>query len=165
AAATRRSRRSLRLGDDVGHHAGGCIPRLPQTCVQDGTPASPLRARRMAGVHRHRSFLDHRRPCCGARPRALLRGVPREGWAAGMSELTGKNAVVLGLARSGEAAARALLEAGSTVTVLDAADEAAQRERALRITGARAVLGRMDTRDVAQADLVVASPGVPWSSA
>jgi len=81
-----------------------------------------------------------------------------------MSELAGKNAVVLGLARSGEAAARALLEAGSAVTVLDAADEIAQRDRAARLPDARVVLGQTDPGDVAQADLVVASPGVPWSS-
>jgi len=82
-----------------------------------------------------------------------------------MSELIGKKAVVLGLARSGEAAARGLLLAGAAVTVLDAADETSQRERAARITEARVLLGRTDPSDVAGADLVVASPGVPWSSA
>ena len=76
----------------------------------------------------------------------------------------GKHAVVLGLARSGEAAARALLDAGATVTVLDATDGEQQRERAGRIGNARIVLGRSDARDVDDADLVVASPGVPWSS-
>jgi UDP-N-acetylmuramoylalanine--D-glutamate ligase len=81
-----------------------------------------------------------------------------------MSDLAGKNAIVLGLARSGEAAARALLDAGSTVTVLDAADETPQRDRAALLAGARVLLGRTDPDDVSGADLVVASPGVPWSS-
>jgi len=76
----------------------------------------------------------------------------------------GKHAVVLGLARSGEAAARALLDAGATVTVLDGADGERQRERAERIARARVVTGRTDPGDVDDADLVVASPGVPWSS-
>jgi UDP-N-acetylmuramoylalanine--D-glutamate ligase len=81
-----------------------------------------------------------------------------------MSDLAGKNAIVLGLARSGEAAARALLDSGATVTVLDAADETAQRDRASLLIGARIVLGTTDPDDVTGADLVVASPGVPWSS-
>jgi UDP-N-acetylmuramoylalanine--D-glutamate ligase len=81
-----------------------------------------------------------------------------------MSELAGKRAVVLGLARSGEAAARALLDAGAAVPVLDAADETAQRDRAAVLSGARVLLGKTDPNDVADADLVVASPGVPWSS-
>ena len=81
-----------------------------------------------------------------------------------MSDLAGKNAVVLGLARSGEAAARALLDAGATVTVLDAADDIPQRERAAQLAGARVLLGKTDPGDVAGADLVVASPGVAWSS-
>jgi UDP-N-acetylmuramoylalanine--D-glutamate ligase len=82
-----------------------------------------------------------------------------------MSELAGKNVVVLGLARSGEAAARALIEAGARVTVLDAADDEQQRERAAQLAGARALLGRTDGADVDGADVVVSSPGVPWSSA
>jgi len=81
-----------------------------------------------------------------------------------MSALAGKKTVVLGLARSGEAAARALLDAGASVTVLDAADGDQQRERADGIAGARVVLGRTDPADLGDAELVVASPGVPWSS-
>ncbi|MGZ4210000.1 MAG: UDP-N-acetylmuramoyl-L-alanine--D-glutamate ligase, partial [Actinomycetota bacterium] len=72
---------------------------------------------------------------------------------------------VLGLGRSGEAAARALLDAGASVVVLDAVDTDAQRRRAVGIDGARVILGRTDPDDVAGADVVIASPGVPWSSA
>ncbi|HVL33979.1 MAG TPA: UDP-N-acetylmuramoyl-L-alanine--D-glutamate ligase [Actinomycetota bacterium] len=71
--------------------------------------------------------------------------------------------VVLGLARSGEAAARALLREGAAVTVLDGADTESLRARAHALGGARVVLGRCDPNDV-EGDLVVASPGVPWSS-
>ncbi len=69
--------------------------------------------------------------------------------------------VVLGLARSGEAAARALLERGARVTVLDAADGAAQRARAARLAGAEVALGRVDPADIDGAELVITSPGVP----
>lgn len=81
-----------------------------------------------------------------------------------MTRFDGKNVVVLGLARSGEAAARALLRAGAAVTVLDSADGDQHRARAAGLEGARAVLGRTDARNVDEADLVIASPGVPWSS-
>lgn len=72
--------------------------------------------------------------------------------------------VVLGLGGSGEAAARALLQQGATVTVLDAADGGVQRARAAHVRDATVILGRTDPADVAGADLVVASPGVPPSS-
>src|SRR5207244_6121628 len=39
-----------------------------------------------------------------------------------------------------------------------------QRERAGSIAGARVVLGRTDPADLGDAELVVASPAVPWSS-
>lgn len=75
----------------------------------------------------------------------------------------GSRVVVLGLARSGEAAARALLGRGADVTVLDGADDEAVKARA-RELGARAILGRTDPGDLADAELVVASPGVSPSS-
>ncbi|MGZ4205811.1 MAG: UDP-N-acetylmuramoyl-L-alanine--D-glutamate ligase [Actinomycetota bacterium] len=82
-----------------------------------------------------------------------------------MSGLEGRSVCVLGLGRSGEAAARALLDAGASVVVLDAVDTDAQRRRAVGIDGARVILGRTDPDDVAGAHVVIASPGVPWSSA
>jgi len=74
------------------------------------------------------------------------------------------HAVVLGLARSGAAAARALLDAGATVTALDAADGPEQQAAAASVPGAIALLGRTDGADVDGADLVVTSPGVAPSS-
>lgn len=72
----------------------------------------------------------------------------------------GMYVVVLGLARSGEAAARALVSRGAKVRVLDAADGPAQQERVERLEGAECILGRYEPGDVTGADLVIASPAV-----
>ncbi len=74
---------------------------------------------------------------------------------------------VVGLGRSGEAAARFLASgrgSPSKIVVVDAADDPGLRERAdaLRGLGVEVVLG---ATEVAGADLVVMSPGVPPSSA
>ena len=68
--------------------------------------------------------------------------------------------LVLGLGRSGAAAARALLDRGARVTVLDTADGEQQRERARALAGAVVVLGAEEDHSVADAALVVASPGL-----
>lgn len=80
-------------------------------------------------------------------------------------EWSGARVAVLGLARSGEAAARALLDRGAAVTVLDAADDEQHRARAERLPGARVVLGagRSDLPTTTQ--LVVTSPGLAPTSA
>ena len=77
-------------------------------------------------------------------------------------ELKGKKVTVVGLARSGVAAARLCLREGALVTVTDARP-AATLEAALAELGApvRRVLGGHDERDFTSADLVVVSPGVP----
>ncbi|MFA5889627.1 MAG: UDP-N-acetylmuramoyl-L-alanine--D-glutamate ligase [Actinomycetota bacterium] len=80
------------------------------------------------------------------------------------SSWRGARVVVLGLARSGEAAARALLARGADVTVLDASDSEIVRARA-RGLDARSVLGRTNPEDLDGAELVVASPGIAPSSA
>jgi UDP-N-acetylmuramoylalanine--D-glutamate ligase len=75
----------------------------------------------------------------------------------------GTAVLVLGLGMSGEAAVRHLVGLGADVTAVDEADDAALRERAGDLEGARVVLGDAaagpDT--AATVDLVVASPGVP----
>lgn len=78
----------------------------------------------------------------------------------------GDRVLVLGLGVSGEAAARHLLALGAEVTVVDEADDAALRERAGRLEGARVALGRPAAAadGLAGADLVVTSPGVPERS-
>ncbi len=74
----------------------------------------------------------------------------------------GGPACVLGLGRSGEAAARLLLAGGAAVTVLDAADTPALRVRAgaLRAAGAEVRLGAGPGLPDGAARCVV-SPGVP----
>lgn len=77
-------------------------------------------------------------------------------------DYTGKHAAVLGLGRSGAAAARLLLESGAAVTVLDSGDPAPRRATAelLSSRGARVVLGNDALRCVQDFDFAVLSPGI-----
>ena len=77
-------------------------------------------------------------------------------------DYTGKHAAVLGLGRSGEAAARLLLDSGAAVTVLDSGDPAPRRGAAelLSSRGARVVLGSDALRCAQAFDLAVLSPGI-----
>ena len=79
-------------------------------------------------------------------------------------ELEGKSAVVLGMARSGVAAAELLLRRGARVVAADRkpAAELPEEVTRLRERGARLALGAHDAAAFAGADLVVVSPGVPW---
>lgn len=80
-----------------------------------------------------------------------------------MKHLEGKRVAVLGLALSGQAAARLALAHGGEVYVSDWSVEPSVAARAgkLRDLGARIDLGTHDVEWVAQADLVVVSPGIP----
>jgi UDP-N-acetylmuramoylalanine--D-glutamate ligase len=98
--------------------------------------------------------------------RSSTRGAGRGGRAGSISlfmELAGKTVVVVGLGRSGVAAARVCLQRGARVLCNDAAP----RERlsaaalALETAGATLVPGGHDRLDWSQAELVVVSPGVP----
>jgi UDP-N-acetylmuramoylalanine--D-glutamate ligase len=79
----------------------------------------------------------------------------------------GENVVVVGLARSGIAAAAFLARRGASVVAVDKKreDELPQEALALREAGVRLELGahRRDTFE--RASLVVVSPGVPWELA
>ncbi len=77
--------------------------------------------------------------------------------------LKGKRVTVVGLARSGVAAARLCLREGAAVTVTDARPAATLEPALAELGGAtvRRVLGGHDERDFTSADLVVVSPGVP----
>ena len=83
-----------------------------------------------------------------------------------LDAFAGRRVTVVGLARSGIAAARLLHEAGAQVTGVDAKSlEALGREAlALRDAGVRIVAGGLDTSAFAGAVLVVVSPGVPLES-
>lgn len=69
---------------------------------------------------------------------------------------------VLGLGRSGEAAATLLLDRGADVTVLDSGDPAPRRDSAAKLSsrGARVVLGDDALRCAQDFDFAVLSPGI-----
>lgn len=79
--------------------------------------------------------------------------------------LSGKNILVIGLARTGVACCRFLAKQGAHVTATDMRDEAALAEviAELGSVGIRWVLGRHDEADFLSADLIVVSPGVPMN--
>jgi len=75
---------------------------------------------------------------------------------------SGKNAVVLGLGRSGEAAAILLREEGASVTVCDTAAEESVQAKAekLRALGIHVITGAAADTDPARYDVAVISPGI-----
>ncbi len=79
------------------------------------------------------------------------------------SGLAGAKVAVIGLGASGVAAARLVLERGGEVYVSDVRTDARASARGaeLRSLGAGVDVGGHDVERVAQADLVVVSPGVP----
>ena len=81
---------------------------------------------------------------------------------ASTSLYTGKSIVVLGLGRSGIAAARLLLRAGAKVTVCDSGESAAVLERAelLRMEGAIVLTGASAVYDPSRYGLAILSPGI-----
>ena len=79
----------------------------------------------------------------------------------------GDNVVVVGLARSGIAAARFLAERGAAVVAVDlkSEHELPPEALALREAGIRLELGAHRRSSFERASLVVVSPGVPWQLA
>ena len=77
--------------------------------------------------------------------------------------LEGKTVTVVGLAKSGIAAARLLRARGATVRATDAkkASELSEEARSLERDGVRLFLGGHPDDAIAGSDLVVTSPGVP----
>ena len=80
--------------------------------------------------------------------------------------LAGKQVVVVGLARSGVAAARFLAARGHDVVATDRKPAAELPEEALRLAeaGVRLELGGHRPETLANAGLIVVSPGVPWQA-
>ena len=78
-------------------------------------------------------------------------------------DVSDKNAIVIGLGRSGVAAARLLLSRGARVVGMDAAprEKLSKDALALEHDGVRLELGAHRAEAFAGADLVVVSPGVP----
>src|SRR5262245_64506480 len=74
----------------------------------------------------------------------------------------GKNILVVGLARSGAAAAEFLLSRGARVVINDAKPESDLKDAAgLRAKGVEVVAGSHPPELFEKSDLIVASPGVP----
>ncbi|MGI6128643.1 MAG: UDP-N-acetylmuramoyl-L-alanine--D-glutamate ligase [bacterium] len=80
-----------------------------------------------------------------------------------MNLLANKTVLVIGLAKSGYAAATALAKRGVKTIATDIKDDAAIKERAalLEDKGAKVVLGQHPLELLAAVNLVVVSPGVP----
>ena len=81
-----------------------------------------------------------------------------------MEELAGVNATVVGLARSGIAAAHLLQEAGANVTVADQKEQGELGPALARLdqSAVTLTLGRGYESACDRADLVIISPGVPY---
>jgi UDP-N-acetylmuramoylalanine--D-glutamate ligase len=82
-----------------------------------------------------------------------------------MIDLKNKKVLVVGLAKSGVAAARLATEKGAKVTAADkrSASELGETAATLERIGARLALGPHDERLFCDADLIVVSPGVPMA--
>jgi len=80
---------------------------------------------------------------------------------------SGRKSVVLGLGRSGMAAARLLLRCGAVVTICDSGETAAILERAemLRREGARVLTGEAAENDPTRYDIAILSPGIEETTA
>ncbi|MDH5637123.1 MAG: UDP-N-acetylmuramoyl-L-alanine--D-glutamate ligase [Nitrospinota bacterium] len=82
-----------------------------------------------------------------------------------MSLYSGMNAIVIGLARSGVAAARLLRNQGASVDVTDSKSREELEERIASLPeGTGLYLGGHDGVSLDQYSLAVISPGVPWDS-
>jgi len=80
-------------------------------------------------------------------------------------EIRNKNVLVVGLARSGVSAANLLCKLGAKVTITDEKRESELSENIRKLTkGIYLKLGGHNGVDIANVDLVVISPGVPWDS-
>ena len=80
-------------------------------------------------------------------------------------ELKGKKVLVVGLGKSGLAAARLLAREGAQLAIADEKTEIGAAGDELKKLGATLHLGSLDPKVFASQDLVVTSPGVPLSSA
>ena len=79
-----------------------------------------------------------------------------------MIDLNGKNVLIVGLGRSGLAAARLAVERGARVTVTDTRDAAALSETVAKLpAGVIQELGGHTQATFVASDLIVLSPGVP----
>ena len=173
AAAGDRRHRLLR-GDHERRAPGPQLPPAGSTYLPHGAAPPPLRAHGLGRGEDHGPLLDRGGPGRDPRVLDLPRQRERRPWPmmtaspapiSSAADLRGRRAIVLGLARSGVAAARFLADQGAAVTVYDrrSADELAEEVAALEGRPIALALGVEPgvARDLlVGADLVVTSPSV-----
>ncbi len=82
-----------------------------------------------------------------------------------MTQIEHKRVLVVGLGRSGEAAAQFLVDCGALVSAMDAKADLGSVAEKLRVLGVRLYLGSNEAAPFLEQDLIVVSPGVPWDLA
>ena len=116
----------------------------------------------LAGVHRDRPLLDHRRPVRRGRSRRLLRGLHRSGWTRLSDRFAQERVVVVGAGVAGVSAARVLAAEGARVLVTEARPAAEVPAAAgLEAHGVEVRTGGHDPHHFDDATLVLVGPGVP----
>ena len=143
--------RPVRPGGGLGHRPGRLLQAHRPARVPHGAAPPPLREAGLEGAHHRHPLLDHRHDPGPGRP------LHPEAAVSGMGALDryrGKRVGILGLARSGLAAARALRAAGADVLAYDDKPDALARASAQGLEPGSAA-------DVPALALLVPSPGVP----
>src|SRR6266849_2678591 len=82
-----------------------------------------------------------------------------------MRQLEHELALVVGLGRSGEAAAQFLVDRGALVSAMDTKTDLGAVAEKLRALGVRLYFGGNEAALFLEQDLIVVSPGVPWDLA
>src|SRR5690606_34406002 len=123
-----------------------------QADFSHGPDPPSLRATRLEGIDGGDPLLDHRHRAGGHRP------FDAEAAMIVSRTFVGKRYAVLGLARSGMAAAEALLASGAHVTAWD------RREGPREPLAGRATIADPLASDLTGFDGVVLSPGVPLNT-
>src|SRR5690606_7532312 len=150
-------RRPLRARDALGDDPGHLVQADGQAGVPHGPDPPPLREARMVGIHGGDPLLDHRGDARPAGPCDLETAVGRKGARMiPVRGFEGRTVAVFGLARTGLAAARALIAGGAKVALWD--DRPAGRAAA---EAAGLPLTDLSTADWSRFAALMLSPGVP----
>ena len=158
-----------------GHPAGGQLQAAQEAHLQDGSAAPSLRADGLVGVEGDRAFLDRRAGLCAlcahhaqaalttADVHNNLSGSGTDRGVLSRWNFKGKKVLVVGLGKSGLAAALFLRRRGAQVTVSDvrSADALAKDIPALLEAGIAVEAGGHGLLTFRRQDLIVVSPGVP----
>src|SRR5262249_34562030 len=136
----------------VGHDPGRQLQAQEETRLSHGADPPPLRAQGLGRAEDHRAVLDRVGAACAHRARHVEIAM----------KLEGKKVLVVGLARSGVAAAGFWAWGGGGVPVTARARGEKLVEPLAKLAGcARLELGGHRAESFLGADLIVMSPGVP----